>query len=62
MTTRNDSPTIGVADLPRVDPPARVSRAVRAYAAFLATGLGRWIAKTSRRSSTRGCSEPPGAG
>jgi deazaflavin-dependent oxidoreductase (nitroreductase family) len=45
MTTRNDSPTIGVADLPRVDPPARVSRAVRAYAAFLATGLGRCIAK-----------------
>src|ERR1700757_3232942 len=36
------SPT---ADLPRVDPPARVSLKVRVFAAFLATDLGAWIAK-----------------
>lgn len=45
MTTHNDLSTTRTADLPRVDPPARVSRPVRAYAAFLATSLGRWIAK-----------------
>ena len=45
MTTRNDSPSTPTDDLPRVDPPARVSRPVRAYAAFLATGVGRWLAK-----------------
>ena len=45
MTTRNESPSTPTDDLPRVDPPARVSRPVRAYAAFLATGVGRWLAK-----------------
>ena len=45
MTTRNDSPSIPSDDLPWVDPPARVSRPVRAYAAFLRTGVGRWLAK-----------------
>jgi deazaflavin-dependent oxidoreductase (nitroreductase family) len=45
MTTRNDSPNPSTAELPRVDPPARVSPAVRVYAAFLATSLGTWIAK-----------------
>ena len=45
MTTRNDSPSTPTDDLPRVDPPARVSRPVRAYAAFLRTGVGRWLAK-----------------
>ena len=45
MTTRNESPSTPTDDLPRVDPPARVSRPVRVYAAFLATGVGRWLAK-----------------
>ncbi|HTY33970.1 nitroreductase family deazaflavin-dependent oxidoreductase [Mycobacterium sp.] len=45
MTIGNDSSTARTADLPRVDPPDRVSRPVRAYAAFLETELGRWIAK-----------------
>ena len=45
MTTRNESPSTPTDDLPRVDPPARVSRPVRAYAAFLRTGVGRWLAK-----------------
>ena len=36
MTTRNESPSTPTDDLPRVDPPARVSRPVRACAAFLA--------------------------
>jgi deazaflavin-dependent oxidoreductase (nitroreductase family) len=34
------------AHLPRVDPPARVSLRVRALAAFLATEVGGWVAKT----------------
>ena len=34
MTTRNESPSTPSDDLPRVDPPARVSRPLRAYAAF----------------------------
>src|SRR4029078_12724620 len=45
MTTRIESPSTPTDDLPRVDPPARVSRPVRVYAAFLATGGGRWLAK-----------------
>ena len=45
MTARNESPSTPTDDLPRVDPPARVSRPVRVYAAFLATGVGRWLAK-----------------
>jgi deazaflavin-dependent oxidoreductase (nitroreductase family) len=45
MTTRNASPSTLTDDLPQVDPPARVSRRVRAYAAFLRTGVGRWLAK-----------------
>ena len=45
MTTRNESPSTPSDDLPRVDPPARVSRPVRVYAAFLGTGVGRWLAK-----------------
>ncbi|MGA8253266.1 MAG: nitroreductase/quinone reductase family protein [Mycobacterium sp.] len=45
MTTHNDSASIPTDGPPRVDPPARVGRLVRAYAAFLATGVGRWIAK-----------------
>ena len=44
MTTHTPSST-ATDDLPRVDPPAGVSLTVRAFAAFLATGLGRWIAK-----------------
>jgi deazaflavin-dependent oxidoreductase (nitroreductase family) len=44
MTTRA-IPTKSSDDLPRVDPPAQVSRPVRAFAAFLTTGLGRWVAK-----------------
>jgi deazaflavin-dependent oxidoreductase (nitroreductase family) len=32
-------------DLPRVDPPAQVSPGLRAFAAFLSTELGRWVAK-----------------
>jgi deazaflavin-dependent oxidoreductase (nitroreductase family) len=44
-TTRNDLPSTCTTDLPRVDPPARVSLRVRAFAAFLETSLGRWIAK-----------------
>ena len=39
------SPSTATDDLPRVDPPARISLTVRALAAFLSTGLGRWIAK-----------------
>ena len=42
MTTRDESPSTATDDLPQVDPPARVSRRVRAYAAFLRTGVGRW--------------------
>src|SRR4029078_9288743 len=45
MTTRNESPSTPTDDLPRVDPPARVSRPVRVYAAFLATGVGRRLAE-----------------
>ena len=45
MTTRDESPSTTTDDLPQVDPPARVSRAVRAYAAFLRTGVGWWLAK-----------------
>ena len=45
MTTRNESPSTPSDDLPRVDPPTRVSRPVRVYAAFLGTGVGRWLAK-----------------
>jgi deazaflavin-dependent oxidoreductase (nitroreductase family) len=45
MSTTNDLSSTPTADLPRVDPPARVSRPVRVYAAFLATDVGRWIAK-----------------
>ena len=45
MTTRNDSPSTPTDDLPRVDPPARVSRPVRAYSALVRTGVGRWLAK-----------------
>ena len=45
MTTHNESPSTPSDDLPLVDPPARVSRPVRAYAGFLATGVGRWLAK-----------------
>src|SRR4029079_8657880 len=45
MTARNESPSTPTDDLPRVDPPARVSRPVRVYAAFLAPGVGRWLAK-----------------
>src|ERR1700739_4519776 len=45
MPPRNDPPNTPTEDLPRVDPPARVSRPVRAYAAFLRTGVGRWLAK-----------------
>jgi len=45
MTPRNGSPSTPTDDLPQVDPPARVSRPVRAYAAFLRTGVGRWLAK-----------------
>jgi hypothetical protein len=45
MTTRNESPSTPTDDLPQVDPPAGVSRPVRAYAAFLRTGVGRWLAK-----------------
>jgi hypothetical protein len=45
MTPRNGSPSTPTDDLPQVDPPARVSPPVRAYAAFLRTGVGRWLAK-----------------
>lgn len=45
MTTRNESPSTPTDDLPQVDPPAEVSRPLRAYAAFLRTGVGRWLAK-----------------
>ena len=45
MTTRNASPNTPTGDLPQIDPPARVSRPLRAYAAFLRTGVGRWLAK-----------------
>jgi len=45
MTVHNASPSTPSDDLPRVDPPDRVSPPIRAYAAFLATGVGRWIAK-----------------
>src|SRR6201987_4959166 len=44
-TTRNDLPSTCTTDLPRVDPPARVALTVRLMAAFLATRLGRWVAK-----------------
>ena len=43
--TAHTSPSTATHELPRVDPPAMVSLTVRAFAAFLATGLGRWIAK-----------------
>ena len=45
MITRNASPSTPTDDLPQVEPPARVSRPLRAYAAFLRTGVGRWLAK-----------------
>ena len=45
MTTRTESLRTPTDDLPRVDPPAQVSRRVQAYAAFLRTGVGRWLAK-----------------
>jgi deazaflavin-dependent oxidoreductase (nitroreductase family) len=43
--TADTSPNTLSHDLPRVDPPARVALTVRLMAAFLATGLGRWVAK-----------------
>ena len=43
--TAHTSPSTATDDLPRVDPPATVSLTVRAFAAFVATGLGRWISK-----------------
>ena len=45
MTTRNHSPSSPTGDLPQVDPPAKLSRPVRAYVVFLRTGVGRWLAK-----------------
>jgi deazaflavin-dependent oxidoreductase (nitroreductase family) len=45
MTMRDSSPSSLTDDLPRVDPPAKVSRPVRAYVVFLRTGVGRWLAK-----------------
>jgi deazaflavin-dependent oxidoreductase (nitroreductase family) len=39
------APSPSTDDLPRVDPPARVRLTVLAFAAFLATGLGGWVAK-----------------
>ena len=62
MTIHNASPSTPSDDLPRVDPPDRVSPLVRAYAAFVATGVGRWLAKNIAPRSTRGCCEPPGVG
>ena len=44
MATRNDAQSTPTIDLPRVDPPARVGPTVRAYATFLRTGVGRWLA------------------
>jgi hypothetical protein len=51
-----------VIGLPRVDPRARVGRLVRAYAAFLGTDVGRWIAMNIAAPSSHGYCEPPGAG
>lgn len=44
MTADTSSNTLSD-DLPRVDPPAKVALTVRLLAVFLATGLGRWVAK-----------------
>ena len=63
MTTHNESPSTPSDDLPRVDPPDRVSRPVRVYAAFLATGVGRWLAKNIAPKVDRWLLlEPPGQG
>jgi len=45
VTTRDELPTTPTDFLPRVEPPARISRPVRAYVTFLRTGVGRWLAK-----------------
>ncbi|MGA9358884.1 MAG: nitroreductase/quinone reductase family protein [Mycobacterium sp.] len=45
MTVHHASPSTPSDDLPRVDPPDRVSPLLRAYAAFVATGVGRWLSK-----------------